>query len=91
MLNNGEIVSPRGLETKEILNVSFSIENPRSRLIFNENRKFSLIYAIVESLLLAQDVSKLKYYSEFNSNISKFSDDGEELYGTYGRRVCKNF
>lgn len=90
LLEKGDAVSPRGYETKELLNVSFMIENPRARLVYNPDRNFSLIYALVESLMLIQNTKKLKYFSKFNKNAEAFSDDGITLSGAYGPRVVKS-
>ncbi len=88
LLNFGNIYKPRGMETKELLNVNFVLNNPRCRLIYNPKRKFSLIYAIVESLMLVNYSNELKYYSYFNENIKQFSDDGITLNGAYGSRIA---
>lgn len=87
LLLNADEVSPRGMKTKEILNGSFCITNPRSRLVYHKDRKFNLIYAIAESLLLFDSSNEVKYYSFFNQKMYDFSDDGKTLNGCYGKRV----
>lgn len=88
MLNAKEI-SPRGMKTKEIICPQILLTDPRSRLAYNKNRKFSLKYALVESLLLFDNTNELKYFSACNKNIHNFSDDGEHLYGSYGYRIAE--
>ena len=48
--NHDFISSPRGLEIKQRLGVSFEISDPRNRLLYVKNRKFSLEYMIAECL-----------------------------------------
>jgi len=87
LLLNGETANPRGKETKELLHCSFKIVDPRNRLAYHSERKFSLLYAIIESLMLVQPTKELKYFSNFNSKMREFSDDGVHLNGAYGMRV----
>lgn len=88
LLNYGDKVCPRGLETKEIIAPVIHIENPRGRLVFNRDRKFNPIYALVESLMLVNKKNEVKYFSEFNKQMKNYSDDGEVLFGCYGKRVA---
>ena len=85
---NANIISPRGLKTKEIICPQILIKNPRSRLAYHKDRKFSLKYALVESLLLIDKTKELKYFKRFNKNMINFSDDGQTLYGSYGYRIA---
>jgi thymidylate synthase len=90
LLANGEIVRPRGKETREIITPVIHIENPRGRLAFEHARKFSIVYAVVESLMLVSKNDDVRYFKEFNKNVSQFSDDGIYFHGNYGRRIADN-
>jgi len=85
---NADIIAPRGLKTKEIICPQILIKNPRNRLAYHKDRKFSLKYALVESLLLIGKTNELKYFEKFNKNMINFSDDGKILYGSYGYRIA---
>lgn len=87
ILVNGDIVSPRGKETREIITPVIHIDNPRGRLAFEESRKFNIIYAIVESLMISDFADNVTYFEKFNKNMRTFSDNGVYLHGNYGRRV----
>lgn len=89
LLYNSSTVYPRGMETREILTPIVHIENPRSRLAFLEERKFNVVYAMVESLMLFSHNNEVKYLERFNSNIKQFSDDGVHMYGSYGFRIAQ--
>lgn len=89
LLYNSATVCPRGMETREILTPVIHIENPRSRLAFLEERKFNVVYAMVESLMLFSHNNEVKYLERFNSNIKQFSDDGVHMYGSYGFRIAQ--
>lgn len=80
-------ISPRGAETREIIAPQIIIEDPRQRLVFNEDRKFNVVFALIESLMLFSNSNKLEYFSEFNKTMEQFSDDGETLHGAYGARI----
>lgn len=89
LLENGEIVRPRGRETKELLTPVIHLKDPRSRLCYCEGRNFSIVYAIVESLMLFSSKNGVQYFSTFNKNMENFSDDGASLHGCYGKRIAE--
>lgn len=88
LLNDGEIVSPRGNETRELLGVSFTLTNPRARLVTNVARRFSLPLALGEfawHMRAADDVGTLSYYAK---RWADFSDDTQRISGScYGSRI----
>lgn len=88
LLINGKKVYPKGIETKEILAPKIRLLNPKNNLAYNESRKFNLIYALVESLMLFNETKEVKYFNKFNNNIINYSDNGKSLYGAYGKRIA---
>lgn len=82
--------SPRGKRTKEIIAPTIKINNPRNRIAYHKDRKFSAKYALVESLMLFDDSNELKYFKHYNKNMEKFSDDGCTLFGSYGYRIAEH-
>ena len=89
VLRESPVVRPRGMATKEQLSFSFCLRNPRARLTYHPDRKFNLIQAIGESILLFQPVSRLKYFAWLNPKFQDFSDDDYSLYGAYGKRIAQ--
>lgn len=84
---NGECVSPRGLLTREVRNIVFTITNPRRRLLWNPARRWSPFLAVGEFLWhLAgeRDASHIAYYAP---NWSKFSTGGMIRSSCYGYKI----
>lgn len=86
----GNKVCPRNQQTYELIAPEIHIEHPISNLVYLKERRFNLVYAIVESLLLISKVNNVKYFSRFNQNMKNYSDDGEILNGAYGYRIADN-
>ena len=83
----GKRVSPRGLLTREIRNVVFTIANPRKRLVWNPARRWSPFLAVGEFLWhLAgeRDASHIAYYAP---NWSQFSTGGIIRSSCYGYKM----
>jgi hypothetical protein len=87
LLDSGNITSPRGLETKELIAPQIVIQNPRERLVYNDNRNYNIFHALTESILLFSPTDKVEHIARFNKNMKNFSDDGETMYGSYGKRI----
>lgn len=87
LLEFGEITKPRGNETKELISPQIIIRDPRSRLVYNKERKYNIFHAISESIMLHSNSNKAEHIGEFNSNMKLFADDGIHLYGAYGARI----
>lgn len=88
LMHNGKEAKPRGMKTKELLGQQFCITNPEMNLALIPGRKFSLMHAIAESLLLFIPCNDLSAYTLMNEGMSRYSDDGKTLYGAYGYRVA---
>lgn len=88
ILEHGDEVAPRGMKTKELVQETFCIEDPTMNLSYIPNRKFSLMHAIAESLLLVAKEERLACYTLMNPTMARFSDNGETLHGAYGYRIA---
>lgn len=86
-LLDGPSVSPRGIETKEVIAPQIVITDPQQRLVFNKERKYNLLHALTESIMLFSPSNYVGHIGEFNKAMSMFSDDGETMYGSYGKRI----
>lgn len=86
-LNESMTVNPRGQKTKEILNATITIRNPRKRLAFHKDRKYNLYFNIAELLTIIGNINLVKFLNHFNKNVSQFSDNGISFYGAYGPRL----
>lgn len=81
------IVTVRGRPTREALNVITEIDNPSNRCSIVPGRKLNPWLALSESLWLLAGRHDVAALLPYNKNIMRFSDDGKNLYGAYGRRI----
>lgn len=81
--------SPRGMDVRESLGVSFEIRNPRRRLLCIPERDFSLSYYVAESLWYFLGNNETAWISNYSSFWKKISDDGETANSAYGARIFK--
>jgi len=86
-LKTANVVSPRDLGTREILNVAVTFENIYKPLVTNPFRKLNYAFAFAEVGWVASGRSDLAYLIPFNRRMAEFSDDGETLSGAYGPRI----
>lgn len=87
IMMNGEEYSPRNMLIKEINGCHFRLENPRNRIIYNPERRFSVMFSLGEFLWYLAGKNDLETILYYNGNYDKYSDDGETLYGAYGKRI----
>lgn len=84
----GHLVSPRNMETTEVLGWGFRLTEPRARKIELESRHWSESLAIGElcwHLSGSDDVDFISYYSR---KWASFSEDGRRIIGScYGKRI----
>lgn len=88
-MTNGQRISPRGMETREVIPGVFQIENPLSRVLTIKSRKMNLFYAIIETLWYLNGDNSVNRLTPYNKEMARFSDDGETLAGAYGARLIQ--
>jgi len=90
LLRDGEAVSPRGMETRELTGIAFRLRNPRRRCISSPARKFHLPLAIGEfawHMRADDDVAGLAYYAK---RWRDFAEDGHRITGScYGSKIFR--
>jgi thymidylate synthase len=81
-------IAPRGLSTLEWQG-PFITEylRPNERVLFDPNRDANPFFHFFESLWILDGRHDVAYLSQFNSNISSFSDDGISFHAPYGHRL----
>lgn len=88
LARSGSEVDPRGMPTRELLNISFEICDPRNRLTTLAVRKWSGALAVAElawHLRGEMDVTPLEFYAP---RWRDFADDGGLVRGScYGARI----
>lgn len=90
LLTHGEKIAPRGIETSEVIGVAFVLTNPRNRLGYHPARRFSLPFAIGETIMLFADTNEIAPLARINRRMHQFSDDGKTTHGNYGFRIAKH-
>lgn len=79
--------APRGMKARENLFVSFTIANPRDRLLFIPERKFPLDYTMAEILWYLSGNDKTEWIANYSSFWKHISDDGTTANSAYGARI----
>lgn len=81
--------APRGKPIKELIAASFTLMNPRKRIITSPARAVNYGFAVGELcwyLRGDRDLETMRYY---NKRMSQFSDDGVTINSAYGHRMFK--
>jgi thymidylate synthase len=73
--------------TKEMMMYSFIIDNPRNRVIFDENRRLNLPFAMANAVWMLLGSNSLEFINFYNARGTFFSDDGSTLHGAHGKRI----
>ncbi len=89
MTNYDHESSPRGKKIKEKLCVSFSLADPRNRLLYSKARKQSIEYVIAEALWYLSGSSSTEWISNYSSFWKAISDNGHDANSAYGSRIFK--
>ncbi len=79
--------APRDMKIRENLFTSFVIVNPRDRLLYVPERKFSLHYLMAEILWYISGCNRTDWISNYSSFWSQISDDGVTANSAYGARI----
>lgn len=85
--NYGNITSPRGRESKELIGHGYVLTNPRHRITGMAERDLNPFYLIGNMLWVLRQSNKLDIIRYYNPRGDMFSDDGEILRGAYGKRI----
>lgn len=81
--------APRGQKVRESLAVSFSITDPRHRLLYIPERDFPLCYVVAESLWYLLGENRTDWISNYSAFWNNISDDGTTANSAYGARIFK--
>lgn len=74
----------RGSKCKEVINVSYRIEDIRNRIITEKNRKFPLKAALAEFLWYMTGDPRHEIITPYLKSWSNYSDDGSTVNSNYG-------
>lgn len=79
--------SPRGQPVRELTAASFTLTNPRNRLIHSPARAVNYGFGVGELCWYLRGDSDLETLVYYNKRAPQFSDDGKTVNSDYGRRL----
>lgn len=82
----GDLQSPRGHETRELLHATVTL-NMRRPVLTVASRKLSYQFMTAEAYWILSGDDTVAGIAPYNKHISQFSDDGERFFGAYGPKV----
>ena len=85
--DRGKIVSPRGMETKELLSQRIVIVKPGQRCIVLPSRNDDIVAKVAETLWMLAGRDDIEWLSWYLPRAPKWSDDGRIWRGAYGPRL----
>jgi thymidylate synthase len=86
VLARGKRAAPRGMNTRELEDFTFTLENPLDALPLGVGRKPKLAIGAGEALLLAGGISDPTMMVNITGTMARFLDGGV-LHGAYGPRI----
>lgn len=88
LLNSGRPAEPRGEETLELLGVTCTLTNPRSRCISNPERRWNFALAVGEFCWHASASNSVEFIEYYAKRWREFTEDGSTIRGScYGHTV----
>ena len=85
--DHGDIVSPRGMETKELLSQKITIIKPWERCIVLPSRNDDIVAKVAETLWQLAGRDDIEWLIRYLPRAPQFSDDGKHWRGAYGPRL----
>lgn len=73
-----------GGQTREIINASLLLRNPRDRIVINDIRRANVAFGICEWIQIMMCDDSLETVMKYNKSIKKYSEDGKKIEGSYG-------
>ena len=83
------VSAPRDRPIKELVGASFTLTNPRNRLILSEARKVNYGFGVGELCWYIRGDTDLETMVYYNRRMSQFSDDGKTINSAYGYRMFR--
>ncbi len=87
ILVDGEKSSPRGMESKEILDASFYLSNPRNRVISSAFRSVKPKYLVGEFIWYLTGSLKVSDIIRYSKFWSKLADENGMINSNYGEKI----
>jgi thymidylate synthase len=91
LLDQVDDTSPRGMKTKEIVNMHLELTNPRCNILGTPERNLGYKFMVAEWLWIWFGHKDVETIAQYNKNIAQFSDDGKTFNGAYGPRIIESW
>ncbi len=79
--------APRGKKIRELIAPSFTVMDPRDRLVSSKARAVNYGFAVGELCWYVRGDTDLETMLYYNRRMSQFSDDGTTINSAYGARI----
>lgn len=84
LLTCGNSVGPRGYATHELLNWTLDLHDSTRNILAIPSRRLNYKYMVAEWLWIQFGHSDVRTIKQYNSQLTRFSDDGVFFTGAYG-------
>lgn len=91
VMTNGVECAPRGMKIKEVLGTQLVVEDLRANIIVDPNRDLNYRFMVAEWLWIRDGRNDVRWIEKYNSQITRFSDDGVTFRGAYGPKLRKQW
>lgn len=81
--------APRGKPIRELIAASFTLMDPRNRLVFSPARAVNYGFGVGELCWYLRGDTDLETMQYYNRRMAQFSDDGKTINSAYGNRIFK--
>lgn len=81
--------APRGKPIRELIAASFTLTNPRNRIITSPARNVNYGFAVGELCWYIRGDNDLQTMQYYNKRMSQFSNDGKTINSAYGYRMFR--
>lgn len=90
ILENGDLVSPRGLQTREVYPAITVLEKPSERFLTTYGRNINPFFLVAEAIWILAGKGDRDFIEYYNRELAKFSDENfPDFNGAYGVRMRK--
>lgn len=77
--------------TKELLHVSYQINNPRERWVVSRQPSINPAFAIAEVFWILAGSNNANFINHWNPSLPRFAGEAEQYHGAYGYRIRDQF
>lgn len=87
LLHHGQVVSPRGERCYEVRGLQLRLADQYQNIIVNPGRGLNYRFMVAEWLWILLGRDDLALLAKYNSQMTRYSDEGLTLAGAYGPRL----